>query len=314
MSYSIKNQIHHQCHAIKELKNLIRKLEICKSKNPPKELANCIPVILNHLDKTSHYFINATTHTSNHSSIFLLSEISKRIDFFKKIANSLYKNSECPISFYYDILIFINNLLHESIYKDLDDANDRAERKRAASLLRYIMHLKTNCSKLMVIRLDFSYKEENLLEEHFYSEYVIESHWSELLDYVKEKFPSLLGYVAKFEYAVKTGAHIHAIFFMNGSMVRCDSSIGRLLGEHWNNQVTQGTGRYFNCNSPTHLRWLKLLGNPIAVGTFTGKEPEFEKLMKQGLRYLAKPDPCMFLAMPEMKKTFRRGLIKKITS
>ena len=167
MSNSSNNKISNKCLAIKELECLIAKIKEYKSGYPPKELTCHIPSLLADVDSIRLEFRDDLVNADNHPLTFVLFEIVKRIDFIKSIYKKIENNDHPQIhSLYYDFLLFLHNLLQDNIYEEKFENNARSERKRAASLMRYVTHLKTKCSKLMVIRLDFSYREESLLQEN----------------------------------------------------------------------------------------------------------------------------------------------------
>lgn len=186
------------------------------------------------------------------------------------------------------------------------DNSRRNQQKSRESLFNYANDLKAIYSKLMVIRIDFGYKQS--VSRTVFPLENIENHWEQLLGYVKFDFPdSFAGYAVKFEHGEAKGLHAHSVFFMDGNVVRTDARIARILGEYWENQITQGLGVHFNCNTSDHKATLKVCG----LGTFTGYDPTFRSGMWIIADYLSKPDVIVRLLLPERTKIFRRGSLNE---
>ena len=186
------------------------------------------------------------------------------------------------------------------------DSTRRNQQKTRDSLYGYVTDLKKIYAKLMVVRVDFAYNRfvcnTMLPLEH------IENDWDQLLLYVKTNFfNSFAGYGVKFERGDDKGLHAHSVFFFDGNVVCNDAKIGRILGEYWEQQVTEGLGVHFNCNTSDHKVKLKVCG----LGTFTGRETAFWEGAWIIADYLSKPDVMVRLMLPERTKIFRRGSLSE---
>ena len=204
------------------------------------------------------------------------------------------------------ILHCVITVFHDPIFISKLDSARRNQQKTRDSLFGYATDLKAIYPKLMVIRVDFGYKQAvsrtNLPLQR------IEDDWEQLLWYIKIKFSdSFAGYAVKFEHGEAKGLHAHSVFFLNGNVVRTDARIARIFGEYWEHEVTQGLGVHFNCNTSDYKATLKVCG----LGTFTGQEPAFRDGIWIIADYLSKPDVVVRLMLPERTKIFRRGSLSE---
>ena len=204
------------------------------------------------------------------------------------------------------ILHCLIKVFHDPTFISKSDSARRNQQKTRDSLFGYALDLKEIYPKLMVIRVDFGYKQAvsrtNLPLQR------IEDDWEQLLWYIKIKFSdSFAGYAVKFEHGEAKGLHAHSVFFLNGNVVRTDARIARIFGEYWESEVTQGLGVHFNCNTSDYKATLKVCG----LGTFTGQEPAFRDGMWIIADYLSKPDVVVRLMLPERTKIFRRGSLSE---
>jgi hypothetical protein len=182
--------------------------------------------------------------------------------------------------------------------------NARRERERACgALVKRMLAFKRRYPKLMVIRLDVGYGKQYAAQVD--SRHEILDHWSDLLDAIKEGFEtSFLGYAAKIEYGVRKGPHMHLMLLFNGSKVRQDVTIARLIGELWKNKVTKGAGLYHNSNEPNY----KARFTHCGVGVFSGLDDATIAGFQRVADYLAKRDLLVRVAMPRLGRVLRTGL------
>ncbi|WP_443700859.1 YagK/YfjJ domain-containing protein [Pseudomonas sp.] len=205
--------------------------------------------------------------------------------------------------------------LSSSTFKRKLSSHIRATNKNYAGLLGYIDDLFARYSRLLVLRIDFAYGEGKLEIEgcpdrddrldllKLVSEKVIR-HRTELLGYLKNKCPDLglMGYVWKLEYGKEKGHHYHMMFFLDGTRVRQDIVIAKLIGEHWNNVITEGQGVYYNCNGDKSR--YKFCG----VGMINYHDAEkLNNLKEKAAAYLTKVDLYVSACMPGGKRTFGKG-------
>ncbi|WP_223473460.1 inovirus-type Gp2 protein [Pseudomonas sp. BF-B-27] len=194
-------------------------------------------------------------------------------------------------------------------------AHVRAVNKNYAGLLGYIDALFARYSRLLVLRIDFSYgKGEFEIEDctkvherldvlNLVSEQIVR-HRIQLLHHLKSKRPELgmVGYVWKLEYGKEKGHHYHMMFFLDGTKVRKDIVIAKLIGEYWNEVITQGKGVYYNCNG--NKGRYKFCG----VGMINYHDVErLSNLKERAAIYLTKIDRYVSACMPGNRRTFGKG-------
>ena len=212
-------------------------------------------------------------------------------------------------------VVALRERVSSRVFKRKLSAHIRAANKNYSGLLDYIDALFARYSRLLVLRIDFSYgkgkfeiddckdRSERLDMLNLVSEQ-IGRHRTELLNYLKNKCPELgmVGYVWKLEYGKEKGHHYHMMFFLDGTKVRQDIVIAKLIGEHWNNTITQGAGVYYNCNGNKDR--YKFCG----VGMINYYDAEkLSNLKEKAAVYLAKADLYISACMPGGKRTFGKG-------
>jgi hypothetical protein len=204
--------------------------------------------------------------------------------------------------------------------KEFQAALDKYHRQpddNYASLMVYINQLLDNHSKLLVIRLDLAYAKdcnnyylnENELYEKYWQAKMDMDHLLNNTRSNKTIFEHKVGHAWKLEYARGTGFHYHMFFFYNGSMVREDVTIAKMIGEYWVNTITKGRGRYFNCNDKKDA--YKYRG----IGMLSNRDPRVSELitgLKLAATYLTKPDAysSVKLNLPDDGHMFGKGEAK----
>nr|WP_299379717.1 inovirus-type Gp2 protein [uncultured Halomonas sp.] len=187
----------------------------------------------------------------------------------------------------------IRGVLHSKAMKRYLRKLDNAKRVRRKGAQKLISGLRDRYSRLEVLRLDLSYRK---------GKYVDLDNFSEALANVKidwEMFrrdlvagvsaPSVVGYLAKLEYGLRSGFHFHVVVLIDGSKHREDITLTKMLGEHWNNQVVSaGEGRYYNCNR--HKNDYRYLG----IGTLNHyDDAKYSALVNLVIEYMIKTDYVM---------------------
>lgn len=138
-------------------------------------------------------------------------------------------------------------------FKRLISRFSKAADKRAKSLDAYIDALFTVRSRLVVVRLDLSYESGLFCPGYKLRRPLLEvkKDWAKMQRDLHKGVPieGLLGFACKMEYGHSKGFHFHLLAFYDGAIYRKDIVLAKLIGVHWQNVITKGEGRYFNCNN-----------------------------------------------------------------
>jgi hypothetical protein len=188
--------------------------------------------------------------------------------------------------------------------------------KNYQSMINYIDNLFTRYGRLLVIRIDLAYRKD--VDVRFMNtNEVYEAYWQAKTDRehlfrntrTNQIFDDMVGYVWRLEYGEDKGFHNHMIFFFDGSQVREDISIAKMIGDYWENVITQGRGLAYNCNA--HKEKYERCG----IGMISWKNFELIANLKLAAQYLAKPDEYIsaFMTDIDMGRTFGRGTQREKT-
>jgi hypothetical protein len=196
----------------------------------------------------------------------------------------------------------------------------KAFQDNRVSLLRYFRSLFDRYARLLVIRLDLSYTEEEVQRQRYvhcgasgqyaFTPFDILQHRKRFFDYVQRSFgPSMRGFAWKLEVGRQRGYHYHTVIFLDGNQHCSDVRIAKSLGEHWSEIITQGAGTYFNCNAKSHDKTM----SPYyydATGMIHTSDFNAMEGLKKLADYITKVDNHMRAAIPPRARTFGRGQIR----
>lgn len=164
---------------------------------------------------------------------------------------------------------------------------NRSANKNYKELLSYVDSLFERYSRLLVVRVDLSYlvRYSNLTQQEAGRdrERLFENSRSNKL------FANMVGYIWKLEHGTEKGFHFHVMFFFDGSKVREDGTMAKLIGQYWIDVVTKGRGMYFNCNASKD-RYID-----CGVGMIDCREAVLHKGIRKAVIYLTKTDLYMKL-------------------
>ncbi|MGL5423324.1 MAG: YagK/YfjJ domain-containing protein [Serratia fonticola] len=177
---------------------------------------------------------------------------------------------------------------------------ERASVKNTRSAERYITRLFERYSRLLVVRVDFSYGED--AKRTVTAQQACDDR-ERLFRNAKANrlFQHLVGYAWKLELGNEKRYHYHMFFFFDGSQVRQDVTLAGLIGEYWKHQITEGRGCYFNCNARKE-RYAEL-----GIGMVAWNDSRMQQGLLRGVRYLTKVDEWIRLALPENGRSFGKG-------
>lgn len=197
---------------------------------------------------------------------------------------------------------------------------ERSANKNHQSLMRYIGALFGKYSKLLVLRLDLEYRiDEKTGRSHGVNlahEKVAEhrdTFFTTLPNYLKRRLDKdvSVGYVWKLEYGPTNGWHHHTLLFLDGQKVREDVGYGKIIGDYWN-QITENTGRYFNCNADKTVYQRQ---DTLGIGLIDHRDRKLRHNLENIVaEYLTKIDACAKLKLPEGARSFGRGIMPKLTT
>lgn len=176
------------------------------------------------------------------------------------------------------------------------------ELKRLQSTTEYLDALQEKHSKLLIVRVDLSYGEnENVSLEQANKDF------NRLLSNRRGKpkiFKHNIGYTEMVEHTEKKGIHFHTTFIFDGQKVSKDQIKGEQLGVHWRDNITKGKGIYYNCNRNDY-------GEHHGIGMLDHKDKKKRKNTDEALAYLCKDDKDQDIQKVNTNNTaikqFRRG-------
>ena len=173
-----------------------------------------------------------------------------------------------------------------------------------SSAVEYIEALfKHCCSKLLVLRLDLSYRHEvtrNITAEqakedleHFLNNrrgnHKLFKHWA--------------GYIRKLEWGPEKGLHFHLIIFYKGSKRCKDFYLAKALGEYWE-KITDNRGNYWNCNANKDEYWR------LGIGMVDKNDEDKRKILTEDVvSYLVKSEQSLRAKKLGEGKCFVRGIM-----
>ncbi len=189
----------------------------------------------------------------------------------------------------------------------------RTQSKNYKSLIEYIDRLFAQYARLLVLRIDFSYKKSKypLTKDEIYDKYSeVKKDRVHFFNNMRSNslFGQMVGYAWKLEYGLEKGFHYHMLFFFDGSKVQQDINIARRLGEYWENTITGGRGLYYNCNAFKH-GYLNQ-----GIGMINHGDIELREGLKLAAAYLTKTDYyARIVSLEKNGRTFGKGEQKQVS-
>ncbi len=198
----------------------------------------------------------------------------------------------------------------EEFYRKID-ALRRSLQKNSKSLLDYIDALFAVYSKLLVIRLDLTYKNAGKIAsaEVAHQEVLQAIVDREALFRKLEGLPickSLVGFAWKLEYGLHRGPHFHVMLFFDGQKSRQDGSLAKAAGQLWQ-EVTQGRGDFFSCNAHK-ARY----GTALGIGMVEHDDLPKRARLQVAARYLVDVDFVRRLVLRGAYRTLGRGVMPNV--
>jgi len=260
---------------------------------------------------------------------FALNTFSPYVNLFFDITDAAKTNKYSDLKF---LEALKKAMIQDDNFRKEIQQKRKAISKNKQSLLRYIDSLFEYRSRLLVLRIDFSYqkdaggffdqstdqsteqstdkridlifgaKKKDLLENWSIE---VREQRNRLIKQLKKKYKKdLVGYVWKLEYGADKAFHYHMIFFLDESKHHQDIRIAESIGEMWKHEITNGRGIYWNCNAKKkHFE----KNGRIATGKIKHDDQELRANLNHMASYLTKPDYFVKLTLSDACRTFGKG-------
>lgn len=150
--------------------------------------------------------------------------------------------------------------------------------------------------RLNVLRVDLGY-----LSDHPASLEQAKQDFSRFLNNHRNNsiFQDLEGYIWHLEWAFQTGYHWHVLLFFNGSERWRDAYIAHQAGKYWVQTITQGRGRYHNCNADKNKY------RQLGIGMISAHDSDKRAVLEgKVLEYLTTVDELAQPRVPRGTKVF----------
>jgi hypothetical protein len=119
-------------------------------------------------------------------------------------------------------------------------------------------------------------------------------------------FKHLVSYVWRIEFTPGAGYHLHVALFFNGSKVQNHEWLAQQIGEYWRDVITEGRGRFHNCN----MAWNKDAPN-YALGIINYTDHTKRAALLSALGYLCKLSQQVLVMPYEGCKLFGAGFVHR---
>ncbi|MGD7035139.1 inovirus-type Gp2 protein [Methylotuvimicrobium buryatense] len=246
-----------------------------------------------------------------------LLENIQQIDALRK-SNDLYQvgvDYEIMVKLMTGIQTYVNQIrqaVSTDAFKSKIRNAVRTSKKNQEGMISLIDSLIARYARLLVVRLDIGYQQGNAItcEEDIPIKFrEAKCDFERLLNNAKKNqlFNHVVGKIWKLEYGPDKGFHYHLIFFFDGSQVREDVTLAKLIGDYWVNAITNNRGTYWNCNANKNHY------NQCGIGMIHYSDLEKIENLKQTAEYLVKVDHYARILTPDGSHTFGRSNIPPLT-
>lgn len=206
------------------------------------------------------------------------------------------------------------NALVYALSKYLNDASfkqKQAERLKKAKhqyerAQRLVKALRAKHSKLLILRVDLCWKNQNLNELNLHELKSTLSSFFKRFHHDPE-LPNIVGYIWKLEFGQQKGYHYHCLFFLDGNKFQNDAYYAEQIGSYWC-KFTKDQGFYFNCNRN------KMKYRNLAIGMAKHDDQVMFDNLNKVLVYICKQDQFIIdkhLSGIEILRTFQTSAIPK---
>ncbi len=198
-----------------------------------------------------------------------------------------------------------NRVRSDTFQRKLDDLR-RSIHKNGKSVRDYLDALFAVYGKLLVVRVDLSYKSREYQDDpQAAQEAVAQAIQDRALFIQRLKHHAIaehmVGYVWKLEYGLYRGPHLHLMLIFDGQKARMDGMYARMAGELWV-QVTQGRGEFYNCNAHKER-----YGQALGIGMVTYDDAQKRARLQVAGAYLVEVDLVRRLRVGGTYRLLGRG-------
>jgi len=189
-------------------------------------------------------------------------------------------------------------------FKRKVNARQHNARRNFSSSAKYIEELYSKYSRLLVLRVDLGYKK-GIADDVTVD--LAHLHRKKMLNNMRSNriFENLVGYIWKLEYGESKGLHFHVVLFYDGARVKKDAYLAELIGRYWVDQITRGSGTFYNCNRS------KAKYKNCGIGMISHFDAEKREFLLFAVRYLTKKDQYLRLKSRGRTRIFGRGELPK---
>jgi len=161
------------------------------------------------------------------------------------------------------------------------------ELRNRSKALEYTEMLLEHYSKLTIIRVDLSYRQD---KRTFIDISDFRKDIRRLLDRLQDRdrhFNDLQGYIYALEQGTEKGYHAHFMLFYDGNKVQADRYVADCIIDTWK-KITHETGIGYNCNTTENRDSYKATGND-ALGRLNRGDEDKRANVLQIVRYFTEP-------------------------
>lgn len=187
-------------------------------------------------------------------------------------------------------------------FRALVRRRQRAARKNCQALSGLLSELFAYRSRLLVVRVDLYYPSDFAgakMTGTTVSPDIVAQDRAAFIRRLEQSPISrhLLDFTWKLEFTERKGFHYHWLFFFDGAKVREGITLGRRLGEFWE-QVIGGQNLYWNCNAQ------KQAYEQSGLGMILRTNIDGLNGLDRAINYLTKPDYYLALVNDKVGDTF----------
>jgi len=255
---------------------------------------------------------------SEHATLFLevCNELDLHMKRFFKPTIPYYSTQNFEADIFNEIISLIRKTSKSPTFKRKYQNSLTNAKRMKSSIDGYVKGLFSVCSRLLVLRIDLTYRSTKDDAGQFIApEVSLEQAHADLRRLLRNMrhqpkiFQHMLGYVWRLEFGATKQYHYHWIFFYDNSQVCQQVHLGNCIGEYWVNVITDKRGDYFNCNAKRES--YKFRG----IGKIHAESPQYAErrnnLSNIVIPYLLKREQYPKLKLGKKFKLFGKGVVHK---